>query len=155
MSDPITGLNFNFDFSWKKVLSDKNTGYRFPNEITEYMKKRYKSPTIYRWLVHHDDKLESIYIGEAEILCPRRIYHYLHPGPSQMTNIRINKLFTKLNKENRQITLEILVFKSFQLDGKTISMSDLDKKTVRVFLEHLMLVYHENRGIPSLNKAIK
>lgn len=148
-------LNINFDFSWEKILSNQEEQYRFPNEISCYMKKHYKSPAIYRWLVHQGNNLESTYIGEAEILCPRRIYHYLHPGPSQMTNIRINELFTRLIKEGRTITLETLAFKDFLLDGKPVSMTDLDKKTTRVFLEHLLLVYYENKGVSILNKAIK
>jgi hypothetical protein len=151
----MTELNIKLDFNWEKVLSSQNEPYTFPNDLSDYMKKRYNLPAIYRWLVYHGDKLESVYIGEAEILCPRRIYHYLHPGPSQMTNIRINELFTQLVNEGRKITLEILVFKEFVLDGKAVSISDLYKKTVRVFLEHLMMVHHENSGVMSLNKAIK
>lgn len=148
-------LDIHLDFSWEKVLVNQRESYFFPNNISAYMKKKYNSPAIYRWLVHNNDRLESIYIGEAEILCPRRIYHYLHPGPSQMTNIRINKLFNQLTNEGKKITLERLIFKDFVFDDKLISMSDLKKKTVRVFLEHLLLVHHDNTGMTLLNKAIK
>jgi len=111
-------ITLTMDFEWKPVLEDKSAQYLFPNEITANMRQQYRTPAIYRWIVESDETVESVYIGETEELCPRRIYGYLNPGMSQMTNIRINNLFKDLIKKGKTIRLEHLVFSDFSLDGK-------------------------------------
>jgi len=148
-------MNISIDFKWEPVFIRESEHYYFPNEISDFMRRKYKAPAIYRWVVEKDGKIVSMYVGEADELCPRRIYGYLNPGPSQMTNIRINDLFHQLISQGNKIWLEHLVLSSFIFDGKTITPSDLGKKTVRMFLENLILIHYESSGITILNQAVK
>lgn len=147
-------ITLTIDSEWKPILENKSVQYLFPNTITSYMRQQYKMPAIYRWVVDTDKTIESVYIGETEELCPRRVYGYLNPGPSQMTNIRINNLFNDLIKKGKVIRLEHLVFSDFSFDGKKITAQDLAKKNIRVLLENIMLAHHENDGTTILNQAI-
>lgn len=67
-------ITMTMDFEWKPVLENESAHYLFPNEITAYMRRQYGIPAIYRWVVESDKTIESIYIGETEELCPRRVY---------------------------------------------------------------------------------
>ncbi|MCE9653557.1 MAG: hypothetical protein K8Q89_10995 [Nitrosarchaeum sp.] len=147
-------INLTIDFEWNSVLENKSDQYVFPNIVTDYMRQKYRMPAIYRWIVDSDGMIESIYIGETVELCPRRVYGYLNPGPSQMTNIRINNLFDELIKRGKIIRLEYLVFSDFLFDGKKITDQDLIKKNIRVLLENIMITHHENAGVVILNQAI-
>lgn len=147
-------ITLTVDFEWKPVLENESIHYFFPNKITTYMRQQYRMPAIYRWVVESDKTIESVYIGETEELCPRRIYGYLNPGPSQMTNIHINNLFNDLIKKEKTIRLEHLVFSDFSFDGKKMTVQDLAKKNVRVLLENVMVTHQENDRITILNQAI-
>ncbi|MGI0062234.1 MAG: hypothetical protein ACREBA_07255 [Nitrosotalea sp.] len=147
-------INLNIDFKWQPVLENESKQYFFPNEISHYMRQKYRIPAIYRWIVENNGRTESIYIGEAKDLCPQRVYGYLNPGPSQMTNIRINNLFNQLTKEGKNIRLEHLVFSDFIFNDRKMTPQDLNRKTIRILLENIMLTYHENDKITILNQAI-
>lgn len=147
-------ITLTIDFEWKPILENESSQYVFPNTITAYMRQKYRAPAIYMWIIESDGRIESVYIGETEELCPRRIYGYLNPGPSQITNIRINNLFNDLIKKGKVIRLEHLVFSDFSFDGKKILARDLAKKNIRVLLENIMITHHENDGITMLNQAI-
>jgi hypothetical protein len=147
-------INLTMNFKWAPVLENESDQYFFPNTITAYMRQKYRIPAIYRWIVESNGRIESVYIGETEELCPRRVYGYLNPGSSQMTNIRINNLFDELIKKGKIIRLEYLVFSDFFFDGKKITDQDLVKKNIRVLLENIMIIHHENDGIVILNQAI-
>lgn len=147
-------ITLTIGFEWQPVLENESSQYVFPNTITTHMRQKYRIPAIYRWVVENNKTIESVYIGETEELCPRRVYGYLNPGPSQMTNIRINNLFDDLIKKGKTIRLEHLVFSDFSFDGKKITTQDLIKKNIRVLLENIMITHHENDGITMLNQAI-
>lgn len=147
-------ITLTIGFEWQPVLENESSQYVFPNTITAYMRQKYRAPAIYRWIIESDGRIESVYIGETEELCPRRVYGYLNPGPSQMTNIRINNLFDDLIKKGKTIRLEYLVFSDFSFDGKKITAQDLVKKNIRVLLENIMITQHDNDGITMLNQAI-
>ena len=49
-------------------------------------------------------------------------------------------------------TLEKLKIFSCELGDKKITENDLDDKNIRVLVEHLLLVYYENKGFDIMNK---
>ena len=141
-------VNLTLTYEWEPILLDQGKQYTWPNKITKFMRDKYNFSAIYRWVV---ENTLSIYIGEASLL-QRRIYHYTKPGKSQQTNIRINQRFNKLCTHGHNIKLEKLKIFSCELGDKKITENDLDDKNMRVLVEHLLLVYYENKGFDILNK---
>ena len=135
-------------YEWEPVLLDQDKQYTWPNNITKFMRDKYNFSAIYRWVV---ENTLSIYIGEASLL-QRRIYHYTKPGKSQQTNIRMNQRFNKLCTQGYTIKLEKLKIFYCVLGAKKITENDLDDKNIRVLVEHLLLVYYENKGFDIMNK---
>ena len=144
-------IELTLTYEWEPVLLDQDKQYTWPSKITKFMRGKYNFPAIYRWVVEKEENIHGIYIGEASLL-PRRIYHYTKPGISQQTNIRMNQHFNKLCTQGYTIKLEKLKIFSCELGAKKITENDLDDKNIRVLVEHLLLVYHENKGFNILNK---
>lgn len=82
-------------FEWEAVHQSDAEEYVFPRPVTEFMRRFYNKPAIYRWIVERTDIGDEplIYIGEAARLCPDRLSGYLMPGPTQQTNLRLNQQF--------------------------------------------------------------
>jgi len=137
---------------WVPVENAPGQPYRFPSDLSPYFKSRYDHPCIYRWNVFTTapSDLRTVYVGEAELLS-RRVYHYLHPGPSQRTNLRLKALFESELAKGRQILLEMLVFDPFTLDGVPISASALADKIVRRFMETFVIIKLRQEGFSVLN----
>ena len=144
-------VNLTLTYEWEPVLLDQDKQYTWPSKITKFMRDKYNFSAIYRWVDEKEAKIQAIYIGEASLL-PRRIYHYLNPYQSQQTNIRMNQRFNKLCTQGYTIKLEKLKIFSCELGAKKITENDLDDKNIRVLVEHLLLVYYENKGFDILNK---
>ena len=144
-------VNLTLTYEWEPILLDQGKQYTWPNKITKFMRDKYNFSAIYRWVVEKEENIHGIYIGEASLL-PRRIYHYTKPGISQQTNIRMNQHFNKLCTQGYTVKLEKLKIFSCELGVKKITENDLDDKNIRVLVEHLLLVYHENKGFNILNK---
>jgi hypothetical protein len=72
------------EFSWEElgVLTLEEGRLRFPSTPDV--------PSIYRF-----DLGDRIYVGVTDRLW-RRLQHYRTPGPSQATNLRLNKLMTEV-----------------------------------------------------------
>ena len=151
MIETRMGVNLTLTYEWEPVLLDQDKQYTWPSKITKFMRGKYNFSAIYRWVVEKEANTQAIYIGEASLL-PRRIYHYLKPGISQQTNIRINQRFNKLCTQGRTIKLEKLKIFSCELGDKKITENDLVDKNIRVLVEHLLLVYYENKGFNILNR---
>jgi hypothetical protein len=145
-------IELTLTYEWEPVLLDQDKQYTWPNNITKFMRDKYNFSAIYRWVVEKESNIQSIYIGEASLL-PRRIYQYLNPGKSQQTNNYINHLFGGfIHEQGYNIKLEKLKIFSCELGDKKITENDLDDKNMRVLVEHLLLVYYENKGFDILNK---
>ena len=145
-------VNLTLTYEWEPILLDQGKQYTWPNKITKFMRDKYNFSAIYRWVVAKEDNIQAIYIGEASLL-QRRIYQYLKPGKSQQTNNYINHLFGGfIHEQGYNIKLEKLKIFSCELGDKKITENDLDDKNIRVLVEHLLLVYHENKGFNILNK---
>ena len=126
--------------------------YHFPQAISAYFRRNCGGPAIYRWIIFKEvvTDLRRVYIGEAELL-PRRIYGYLNPGPSQHTNQRLKAELEKELSNGHKVALEALSFNPFHIDDISISMSDLNDKAVRHFLEDLFTMYYSKLGYTVLN----
>ena len=116
------------------------------------MQGKYNFSAIYRWVIEKESNIQSIYIGETSLL-PRRVSQYLNPAKSQQTNNYINHLFGRfIHEQGYNIKLEKLKIFSCELGDKKITENDLDDKNMRVLVEHILLVYYENKGFDILNK---
>jgi len=146
-------IKVKFTYQWIPILKEEGEEYYFPERITLFMRSNYKQPAIYRWNIFRnnseDEKL--IYIGEAQELCPRRIYSYLNPGPSQQTNKRIKEMFQCYLNERLKIRLEMLQFDKIKIENFTFINSNLKDKHVRRFLEELMVIKYRRKGFQILN----
>ncbi len=145
-------MKIELDHEWIPVQVSPEQRYIFPCAVTPYLRDAFSGPAIYRWVVYEREPgdLRRLYVGEADQL-PRRLYHYLHPGPSQQTNLRLNAEFLRETQAGRSVTLEVLRFKPFEFEGANFSMGDLEDKLVRRFLENLFGAYFSKIGHVVLN----
>lgn len=44
-----------FTYQWDPILIGVGEEYRFPGKITQFMRKTYKHPAIYRWNIFRND----------------------------------------------------------------------------------------------------
>lgn len=141
-------------FDWIPILQDEDELYYFPNSLTPFMKRLYKSPAIYRWNIYKNTPTDEkiIYIGEGQQLIPERINGYLNPGPSQMTNRRLNTCFREYILNGHKVSLEIVRFDEMSVGDITFRQTDLKNKHFRRFLEHLLITYYEHKGYSLLNR---
>ena len=148
-------LKLNLKFDWKPVLLEDGTEYLFPGSQTRGMKERYGGPAVYRWNIYTkvSEDLKLAYIGETVSLCPGRIAGYLKPGPSQITNRRINGEFKELIAKGRKIRLETLVVTDCVVDKFTFSAKDFEDSCFRRTIEHLMVTMAKRSGFELLNAS--
>lgn len=116
-------LNLELEYGWEK------TDFVYPNK---YLGHNY--PAIYTWVLFSNSGEKSYYLGETENLS-RRIYHYMNPGPSQTTNIRLKK---EMNK-SKKVILYVLNMNTLQINGKALSKEDLKDKYIRKGIESLLI----------------
>ena len=79
-------LQFECQYQWKPALLREKVEYIFPMAISPYMRTQYKGPAVFKWEVCYKvsgDK-KVVYIGEAQEMCPKRLYGYLNPGPPKL-----------------------------------------------------------------------
>lgn len=143
-----------FYYDWIPVLRNEDEIYLFPNALTSFMSRLYKAPAIYRWNIYRETPADAriIYIGEGQRLVPDRIKGYLKPGPSQMTNKRLNARFREFIQNGYKVLLEILRFDEMYLGDSAFKQSDLKNKHFRRFLEHMLITYYQQKGYTMLNR---
>src|SRR6266487_2526507 len=92
------------EFAWEElgVLTLDKGRLRFPSAPSV--------ASVYRF-----DLGDRVYIGETDRL-PRRLQHYRTPGPSQATNLRLNKVMTELLRTG-QILVSVITAATVELDG--------------------------------------
>jgi hypothetical protein len=141
-------LQIKFIYQWETVLLRENVEYLFPMAISPFMRIRYKEPAVFKWEIYQktpgDKKL--IYIGEAPELCPRRLYSYLNPGPTQMANKKINTEFRAYLKENLKIKLDICRIQDMTFGGTLLDAKAFADKHFRRLTVEAMIIEYEQRG---------
>lgn len=95
-------------------------------------------PGIYRFDLSPNDAQPTTYIGQTDRL-RRRFQHYRTPGPTQHTNIRLNKLVVDLLSADG--TAAVWTCTSASVGGADGRQPlDLAQKACRILLEHAALV---------------
>jgi hypothetical protein len=140
-------------FDWIPVPIEDGTEYHFPQSITALMRQQYRAPAIYRWHVYQNQPgdLRIAYIGETHRLCPDRINGYLFPGPSQMTNLRLNAEFKSHASAGRRIRLEVLTMETLRVDNIRMTVGDLADADVRRTVEKVLTIHYWTQGWTLLN----
>ena len=141
-------LQIKLDYQWETVYLRENVEYLFPLSVSPFMRNKYKEPAVFKWEVYQktqgDKKL--IYIGEAPELCPRRIYSYLMPGPTQVANKKVNTEFKAYLKENLKIKLEICRVQDLVFGGTLLDNNSLADKHIRRMILEALIIDHQKRG---------
>jgi hypothetical protein len=106
---------------------------------------------VYRFLVHRSDGSEAVYVGEAENL-QRRFAHYRNPGPSQLTNQRINALVADVLSLGGSVDVEIVTDKAWIRTSAGEQVADLSRKDVRRLFENFILATQNVARIEDLNR---
>jgi hypothetical protein len=141
-------LQIKLIYQWETVLLRENVEYLFPMAISPFMRIRYKEPAVFKWEIYQktpgDKKL--IYIGEAPELCPRRLYSYLNPGPTQLANKKINTEFRAYLKENLKIKLDICRIQDMTFGATLLDVKAFADKHFRRLTVEAMIIEYEKKG---------
>ncbi|GGA05209.1 hypothetical protein GCM10008018_59100 [Paenibacillus marchantiophytorum] len=139
------------EFDWLPIHAEMNQEYFYPAPQNSYMRKLYKTASVYRWKVHrHSEECKTVYIGETNNFS-NRLNGYLKPGTSQMTNIRMKSLFDEFLSNKYLVTIEIMSIKKLQINSKPYSQLDLTNTSLRRLIENLLLIDHRDQGYEILN----
>lgn len=103
------------EYHWDPLNIGETVFFEFSKHGASSVRQLPKSPSVYRWAVYEGLILRKAYIGESESL-QERIYQYFHPGPSQQTNLRLNKTFNEGSQNGLTIRLEILRINPVELN---------------------------------------
>lgn len=106
---------------------------------------------IYRFRVTHAKGVTHAYVGETDNL-RRRMAGYRNPGPSQLTNQRVNALLrTALKAAAGTVEVATATDARITVNGADVHV-DLSSKSQRLLLESAALVEAEHQGVDrSLN----
>lgn len=123
------------------VQSSQRYNYIYPTVVSPYMREQYSRPAGYRWMVWTPGYgIHGYYVGETDDLA-RRIQQRVRPGIQHMTNSRLKAYFDETVKQKRQVELQTLVFKPFQVNKVNFTMEVLGHTLIRRILESVVLVW--------------
>ena len=141
-------LQIELKYRWYPVYLREKVEYLFPMAISPHMRLLYKGPAVFKWEVFQkitgDKKI--VYIGEAQELCPKRLYGYLAPGPTQVANQKVNSEFRAYLKEKLSIRLDICEVAEFKLAGVETTQNPLNDKHNRRLLVEAMILDHQKKS---------
>ena len=135
-------LKIELSYDWAKVQRREGSEYSFPDKLTEFMKEKYSSPAVYRWVIERAGCKNEVYIGETENLY-KRLNGYISPGEKQATNTRINNILRQRQNQKLKVNLEVLQVDYLKVGELSFSKCDLGNLFLRKFIECLMLVICE------------
>ncbi len=141
-------LQIKLTYEWESVLLRENVEYLFPMAISPFMRAKYKGPAVFKWDVYQktpEDK-KLVYIGEAPELCPKRLYGYLNPGPTQVANKKVNADFRGYLKEKLKIKLDICRIQELTFGESVFDMNMFGDKHLRHLVAESMIIDHVKRG---------
>ncbi len=93
-----------FEFHWRRLKDPNGDDFTYGTDLGK-LRSQTAHPAIYRWSVERDGRRVKTYIGETELL-GRRLYHYLNPGPSQHSNVRLREEFLSLKASGYRVFLD-------------------------------------------------
>lgn len=120
----VVRVTVSFEFSEIGKVSQQDGKLRFP-VVPE-------KPGIYQFAIR-----EKIYVGETDRL-RRRFQHYRTPGPSQLTNIRINHSILAALNEGYEVAVSTIEQATIDVDGIDLFL-DLSRRSGRLLLESAVL----------------
>lgn len=109
-----------------------------------------KSPGLYKFCIAQSGVVRRIYIGESENLA-RRFSHYRNPGPTQQTNIRMNRILTHHLQEGAILTVLTITKDCWTVVAAKEIRADLKSKLVRRMFEHFAAAMHNDSEVQLLN----
>ncbi len=125
--------------------------YRFPQKTTKFLRQRYQGPAVYCWRVDRPGMRSVVYVGETDCVL-RRLRGVLWPSKNGAeTNLRLGRLFRALLVPGAQITLELLEFEPFVVNGYDVSMERLLNPYLRKLVEDIAIVTEARLGSIVLN----
>ncbi len=143
------------EYHWRDVQTEEGKPYRYPASISEYMKRTYAKPAVYRWaFFRNSDAPYAANIGEAENLAEQRAPNYLKAHPSQKTNYRMKGEFEAAISEGAEIRLQIQEFKPFALNNVVVIESALYNQHVRKMLENMVIADADNINCELRNRTL-
>lgn len=147
-------LQINIAYEWQPVFLREKVEYLFPMAISPYMRSEYRGPAVFKWDIYQkttgDKKLA--YIGEAQELCPRRLYGYLNPGPTQEANKKVNAAFRGYLNEKLNIKLYVCRIQEIVFAGSVLTPEAIKDVHNRRMITEAMMFEHKKRGftVPDL-----
>lgn len=141
-------LQIKLTYEWQIAYLRENVEYLFPMAVSPYMRSKYKIPAVFKWDIYQktpgDKKL--VYIGEAQELCPKRLYGYLNPGPTQLANKKVNTEFRSYLKEKLNIGLQVCQVREINFGESSLDINAFNDKHVRRMVLETLIVEHMKRG---------
>jgi hypothetical protein len=141
-------LRLDCQYSWKPAYLRERVEYFFPADISPFMRNQYKGPAVFRWLVSPKpgETMATVYIGEAQEMCPKRLYGYLNPAPTQAANKKVNTDFREYLKDKRTVRLDLLDVQEFLIGGLVTETLSLQDKYARRLLVAAQIIIHQKQG---------
>ena len=109
-----------------------------------------RKPGLYRFRIRAANA-EERYVGEADDL-RRRFQRYRTPGPTQATNIRLNRHFSHALSHRAEISVAIVIDGAWIKRDENLEQANLSLKAMRRLFESLALVAENDTLIASLNR---
>ncbi len=137
-------VDLSVHFSWREIGQvelDSQDKLKFP--------KSQPRPGLYRFELAKGG-VSQTYIGETDTL-DRRFQHYRTPGPSQVTNLRLNALMREVIASGGSVAVYV------HTEGAVVAIEGdrkpprLDLKPNRVLLEHAAIYAAREAGSSLLN----
>ena len=108
------------------------------------------SPGLYKFCIAQSGVVRRIYIGESDNLA-RRFSHYRNPGPSQQTNIRMNRILTDHLREGAVLSVLTITQDCWTVMASEEIRANLSSKLVRRMFEHFAAAMHNDSEVQLLN----
>ncbi len=135
-------------YEWQAVLMRDKVEYLFPLAITPFMRSKYKEPAVFRWNIYQktpgDRKL--FLLGEAQELCPRRLYGYTNPGPTQQSNKKVKTALQGHIRDGLNVSLDICIIHEIKFGDSVLGQQALGDRYMRQLIQAALTVEHRKKG---------
>jgi hypothetical protein len=106
---------------------------------------------LYRFRVRNHTGREAVYFGETEDLA-RRFAHYRSPGPTQLTNQRLNEQFRQALAVGGQVAVAVVTAEAWIERGNVRQVADLGSKAARCLFENAAMLAQGGTAVELLNR---
>lgn len=145
------GVSLCIACEWRPVLGEGGEFHEYPRPLPRGHHCA-RLAAVYRWNVFDTQPgdLMICYVGEAQRL-GRRVAHYVNPGPTQETNLRLSRVFREHIEDGHHIGLDLLIITEGSIDGRDLQMADLADGHLRRAVEQIVTWQHLRDGWTLLN----